>query len=358
MGAQSVPQRMATAEQRISLYDVGPRGPFCLPVGLIPDALFALAYSLLACLPLLLGTICSCDRSNILARALPLHFVIPTAIVIGLTLAAFDWLAGRLHGGSSSLRCRLRMAIALIATAAGALRVLGSHSWTEVDDILAAHLATCDDGAFSLAKVGLFYCPLFVASHVFLLYCLIKGAKVHQATREALLRLRHRRGSDAAAAGGSIVAMESLYVREGAYYILIAIWSLTHIVFWEVILGKIGPSLIPPHFVVALLVAVSVWKRPAIGKVAEELRLFTDALAGFFSAIALLALAAAPHLVANVIVRWCLSMVGALEAYDNMGLWMLVLWTPFNIVVGLCIPGAGNMATFFGRLFDHLRPGL
>mmetsp|Transcript_6752 Transcript_6752/g.19650 ORF Transcript_6752/g.19650 Transcript_6752/m.19650 type:complete len:485 (+) Transcript_6752:138-1592(+) len=354
-------RRKALCDVCRTRYDVGPRGPFRLPVGLIPDAILSVSYSLLGCLPLLVGVLFGLDDTNILARGFPLHRVISTAILVGLTLGAFDWLAGRQHGGSASLRCGVRMAIAFIATVAGApLAVFGTEMWAAGGGLRAWLMleAVCDKPRWFLSASVLYYFYLFCISATFLPYCLLNGRRVHQATREALLRLRHRRGSDAAAAGGSIVAMESLYVREGAYYILIAIWSLTHIVFWEVILGKIGPSLIPPHFVVALLVAVSVWKRPAIGKVAEELRLFTDALAGFFSAIALLALAAAPHLVANVIVRWCLSMVGALEAYDNMGLWMLVLWTPFNIVVGLCIPGAGNMATFFGRLFDHLRPGL
>ncbi|CEL99724.1 unnamed protein product [Vitrella brassicaformis CCMP3155] len=236
--------RKSTCDVCLRFYDVGPRGPFCLPVGLIPDALFALAYSLMACVLLLLGTICSCDRSNILARALPLHFVIPTAIMVGLILAAFDWVAGRRHGGSSSLRCGLRMAVALIITLAAMLRVLGRDLWTTAGGLRGiwdANVAACG------VKWVSFLLSLILMSLVFLPYCLIKGEKVHQATREVLLRLRHRRASAAAAAGSLF------YVREGAYYVLISMWSLAHLLFYGVLWVRFGTSLIPSPIAIALL---------------------------------------------------------------------------------------------------------
>ncbi|CEM13143.1 unnamed protein product [Vitrella brassicaformis CCMP3155] len=244
-------------------YDIGPHGSSNLPVGLIPDALFSLAYSLLACLPLLMTILHSCDRSNILTRALRLCHVIPMATVVGLTLSALDWVAGRQHAGSSSLRCGLRMAIAFIVAAAGAARML---IWTfaagGLGGVWAAHVAGCAEKR-SLATAFFCYCPLIFVSLAFLPYCLVRGEKVHQATREALLRLRHRHTA-ATAGGGCREGVGSLfvclfsaalfYLREGAYYVLIAMWSLAHIVFWELIVSRF----LPAYLTAAAVVAVSV----------------------------------------------------------------------------------------------------
>ncbi|CEL99828.1 unnamed protein product [Vitrella brassicaformis CCMP3155] len=223
MGAYELPGKLAETGRRNRGYHLGPLGPFCLPVGLIPDALFSLAYSLMACLPVAMAILHSCDRSNMLARALPVCHLVPIVIIVGLTLAAFDWLGGQQHGGSGSLRCGLRMAIALIVVAAGTPRVLGKDFCTFAAGgfrVLGAHLAVCDNGARPFRRVVAACLVLLILSLALLPYGLLKGDKVHQATREALLQLQHRRAADP---GGLLIGMVSLYIREGSYYLMIAV---------------------------------------------------------------------------------------------------------------------------------------
>jgi len=255
-------RRKALCDVCRTRYDVGPRGPFRLPVGLIPDAILSVSYSLLGCLPLLVGVLFGLDDTNILARGFPLHRVISTAILVGLTLGAFDWLAGRQHGGSASLRCGVRMAIAFIATVAGApLAVFGTDMWAAGGGIRAWVMrdAVCDKTRWFLGVSVLYYVYLFFASAICLPYCLLNGRRVHQATREALLRLRHQHAADP---GGLFMGVVSLYLREGAYYVLIATWSLLHLG----VSAELWSRFIPTYVVVALLVVGCVWKRQAMGQ--------------------------------------------------------------------------------------------
>ena len=195
-------------------YDVGPRGPFRLPIGIIPDTLFSIAYSLLACLPLLVGVLFSCDDTNMLARGFPLHRIIPTAILVGLILGAFDWLAGRQHGGSASLRSGVRMAVAFTATLAGATPLFGNDMWSAGGGIRAwgyamlhrHNTAVCNKTTWFLSMSFTYYVYLFWTFLDCLPYCLLHGERVHQATREALLQLRHHHAASGGGGGASLRA--------------------------------------------------------------------------------------------------------------------------------------------------------
>ncbi|CEM13141.1 unnamed protein product [Vitrella brassicaformis CCMP3155] len=327
-------------------YDAGPRGPFCLPVGLIPDALFALAYSLLACLPPLLAIMHSCDRSNILTRALRLYRMIPLVIVVGLTVSAFDWLAGRQHADGSSLRCGLRMAIGLIVTAAGALRMMGSDIWT----FEAGGFRSCDNGARSFRRALGDCFVLLMVSLALLPYSLLKGDKVHQATREALLRFRQRHAIDS---DGLFMGMVSLYMREGSYYLMIAVWSLTPLVICARLWSRNSLPFIPLYLIVALLGAISVWKRRAIDQLMEEGGLYSSSLAFCIVGVVLSVILR----MASFAMRRSWWMFEALGEYDLLG--FLVVGLPIATIIGCSISGPlESLRAAVVRLSDdHLRAG-
>ncbi|CEL99725.1 unnamed protein product [Vitrella brassicaformis CCMP3155] len=199
----------------------------------------------------------------------------------------------------------------------------------------------------------MYYFSLLLMSLVFLPYCLIKGEKVHQATREVLLRWRHRRGSDAggaAAAGGAIVGVVSLYVREGAYYVLISMWSLAHLLFYGVLWVRFGPSLIPPPIAIALLVAVCAWKRRGMDQLVERNWMYiVQPVVSLF--LITLGVSYSMELEA---VSLILSMMGTLESVEKSEILRRVI----NFFLAL-LSWAIAICAMHGleRLLEHLQPG-
>ncbi|CEL99787.1 unnamed protein product [Vitrella brassicaformis CCMP3155] len=156
------------------------------------------------------------------------------------------------------------MAIAFISTVAGApLAVFGTEMWAAGGGLRAWLMleAVCDKPRWFLSASVLYYFYLFCISATFLPYCLLNGRRVHQATREALLRLRHQHAASGGG-GGFPAGYVSLYLRDGAYYVLIATWSLLHLG----VSAELWSRFISTYVVATLLVAGCVRKRHAMGQ--------------------------------------------------------------------------------------------